>query len=71
MAKDIPDWTDDELIAAAQAGLKRQGAVVESMRRLRNGINEFKDSSEKYSRRMEWLTGAVLLLALVQLIGRL
>jgi hypothetical protein len=43
-----------------------QGAQVEAMRRLRTTIEVFSDSSDRYSRRMLWLTIVLLLLTLVQ-----
>jgi hypothetical protein len=55
-AKPWKDWTDDELADAAQQGMYGQGAQVEAMRRLRTTIEVFSDSSDRYSRRMLWLT---------------
>lgn len=65
-AKPWKDWTDDELADAAQQGMSGQGAQVEAMRRLRTTIEAFSDSSDRYSRRMLWLTIVLLLLTLVQ-----
>jgi hypothetical protein len=59
------DRTDDELFAAAEAGLKGQGAVVEAMRRLRNALDDLRQSSDKYSRRMLWLTIVLTVLTVV------
>jgi hypothetical protein len=65
-AKPWKDWTDDELADAAQQGMYGQGAQVEAMRRLRTTIEVFSDSSDRYSRRMLWLTIVLLLLTLIQ-----
>jgi hypothetical protein len=65
-AKPWKDWTDDELANAAQQGLTGQGAPVEAMRRLRTTIETFSKSSDRYSRRMFWLTIVLLVLTLVQ-----
>ena len=49
-------WTDDQLIAEAESGLRGQGAMVEAMRRLRMSVDGFSRSSDTYSRWMFWLT---------------
>jgi hypothetical protein len=55
------DWSDRELVAAAEQGLHGSGALVESMSRLRT-------SNDTYSRRMFWLTVVLLLLTIVQVL---
>ena len=59
-AKPWKDWTDDELADAAQQGMTGQGAQVEAMRRLKESIVTFSGSSDRYSRRMLWLTIVLL-----------
>jgi hypothetical protein len=68
-AKPWKDWTDDELADAAQQGITGQGAQVEAMRRLKESIVTFSGSSDRYSRRMLWLTIVLLILTLVQAIA--
>jgi len=68
-AKPWKDWTDDELADAAQQGMTGQGAQVEAMRRLKESIVTFSGSSDRYSRRMLWLTIVLLILTLVQAIA--
>jgi hypothetical protein len=68
-AKPWKDWTDDELADAAQQGMTGQGAHVEAMRRLKESIVTFSGSSDRYSRRMLWLTIVLLILTLVQAIA--
>jgi hypothetical protein len=60
------DLPDDQLAKIAQDGLQGQGAPVEAMRRLRIAIERASAESDKYSRRMYWLTVVVTLLTLVQ-----
>ena len=56
------EWSNEELIHAAEQGLHGSGAIVESMCRL-------KASNDNYGRWMFWLTVALTGLAAVQLIG--
>jgi hypothetical protein len=63
------NWTDDELAAAADTGLRGQGAAVEALRRLRDRLDLFSASSDKYSRRMFWLNIILAVLTLVQAIA--
>jgi hypothetical protein len=60
------DLPDDQLAKIAQDGLQGQGAPVEAMRRLRIAIERASSESDKYSRRMYWLTVVVTLLTLIQ-----
>jgi hypothetical protein len=59
--------TDDELFAAAEAGLKGHGAVVEAMRRLRNTLDALRRSNDRYSKLMSFLTIVLTILTAVQL----
>jgi hypothetical protein len=61
-------WTDDRLTAEAESGLRGQGALVEAMRRLRESVDRFSTSSDTYARRMLWLTIAIGILTLVQVV---
>jgi hypothetical protein len=63
------DWTDDELAREAEIGSRGQGAVVESTRRLRDRVDAFSASSDKYSARMLWLNIILTVLTLVQVIA--
>ena len=63
------DWTDDQLFAEAQVGLKGGGPAVESMRRLRESIDRFSISSDRYSKRMLWLTVVLMVLTALQAIA--
>ena len=58
--------TDDEL-AAAEWGLRGQGALVEAMRRLRNTLDALRRSNDRYSRLMLFLTIVLTILTAVQL----
>lgn len=61
----------DKLVVDAQDGMRGGGAHVEAMRRVVLSVNRFSDSSDKYSRRMWWLTIAIGFLAVVQTIPAL
>jgi len=58
MSNPLREWDWDELTKAAQDGLKGAGATVEAMRR-------FVESSDKYSKRLVWLTGVLVVLTIV------
>jgi hypothetical protein len=61
--------SDQQLAKIAQDGLQGQGAPVEGMRRLREAMERASESSDRYSRRMFWLTVIITLLTAVQLVG--
>jgi hypothetical protein len=67
--KSWKDKTDDELAKEAHAGRVGQGGVVESIRRLRDSVDAFSASSDKYSARMFWLNIILAVLTLVQAIA--
>jgi hypothetical protein len=56
MSMNWPDQTDQQLADEAQTGLRGQGAIVESNRRLRNSINAMRRSTDRYSGVMVFLT---------------
>jgi hypothetical protein len=45
-----------------------EGSLIEAVRRLANSIDRASESSDRYSRRMLWLTWAIVVLTIV-LIG--
>jgi hypothetical protein len=53
------DQSDDDLLNKAQEGMKGQGALVESMRRLRKSIDGLRESSDRYSK---WVVGLTIVL---------
>jgi hypothetical protein len=61
--------SDQELAKIAQDGLQGQGAPVEAMRRLRVALESARESSDKYSRRMFWLTVIITVLTAVLMVG--
>jgi hypothetical protein len=66
------EWTrlsDQQLAKVAQDGLQGQGAPVETMRRLRVALERAGESSDRYARRMFWLTVIITLLTAVQAIS--
>jgi hypothetical protein len=66
------EWSrlsDQQLTKVAQEGLQGQGAPVEAMRRLRTALERAGESSDRYSRRMFWLTVIVTMLTAVQAIS--
>jgi hypothetical protein len=66
MTINLSDKTDDELIAEAQSGQERsQMVAVEVARRLRNSIDALRQSTDKYSRLLVWLTGVLTVLTAV------
>jgi len=67
--KSWPEWNDEELANEAQIGIRGQGAVVESTRRLRAQLEAAGESSDVYSRRMWWLNIILAFLTLVQVIA--
>ena len=62
------ECTDVELIGEAEYRTG-QGAIVEAMRRLRQSIERFSASSDRYSRRMLWLNIVLTVLTLIQVIA--
>jgi hypothetical protein len=66
MTINLSDKTDDELIAEAQSGQERsQMVAVEVARRLRNSIDALRQSTDKYSLLLVWLTGVLTVLTAV------
>jgi len=68
------DWTDEQLITAAQQGHSSQGAVVEMMRRLRDAIVALDSTTSKQqtvvirlTKVLVWLTAIMLLAVLAQI----
>ena len=57
--------SDDELFAAAEAGLKGMGSLVEAMRRLKVSNDALRRSTEIYGTWMIFLTVVLALLTLV------
>ena len=69
MSNEWAELSDQELAKIAQDGLQGQGAPVEAMRRLRVAMERASESSDRYSRRMLWLTVIVTVLTAVQVVG--
>jgi hypothetical protein len=65
MNKSWTEWTDDELASEAQAGLRGQGAVVETSRRLIIAIRKLDDSATRLSRWLVALTVVLVILTAV------
>jgi hypothetical protein len=66
------EWSrlsDQQLAKIAQDGLQEQGAPVEAMRRLRLALESAGQSSDRYSRRMFWLTVIIAVLTAIQAIS--
>lgn len=61
MSNQFRDWDWDQLTRTAQDGVKGAGATVEAMRR-------FVESSDKYSTRLVWLTGVLVVLTVALVI---
>ena len=69
MSNEWAELSDQELAKIAQDGLQGQGAPVEAMRRLRVAMERASESSDRYSRRMLWLTVIVTVLTAVQVVS--
>jgi hypothetical protein len=67
MGKEWKDWTDEELANEAQAGVRGQGALVEAMRRLRDGSIEQQNTANRLATKIYWLTWAMLAAVVVQI----
>jgi hypothetical protein len=66
------EWTrlsDEQLAKIAQDGMQGQGAPVEAMRRLKAALERAGQSSDRYSRRMFWLTVIITILTAIQAIS--
>lgn len=64
---DFKKATDEELIQEAQTGFRGQGAVVESMVRLRNSIERLNRTTSNYSIALIILTLLLFITALIQI----
>ena len=64
MEKEQKDWTDDDLVNAAQQGMTGQGSVVEMMRRLKDVTIKLENTTTKQQRTMIWLTIFIAVLTL-------
>ena len=65
----MAEWSDfgwKQLADEAQAGMRGQGALVESMHRLTDQLAAFSKSSDRYSSRMFWLNIILLMLTVLQ-----
>jgi hypothetical protein len=69
MSINWPEQTDEQLANEAQTGLRGQGAVVESNRRLRNTIAALRESTATQASTLIRLTWAIVALTLAMLLG--
>lgn len=69
MTRPHDQWTWEELIKSAQDGLKRSGAAIEAMRRVVVSVDAFSQSSDRYSKRIWWLSVVIGVFAAVQAVA--
>src|SRR5215217_944421 len=67
--KEWRELTREELNNEAQAGLKGQGAVTETMFRLQQSIDQASGANDTTARQMWWLTVVIGFLTLVQAVA--
>ncbi len=69
MSDEWAKLSEEQLTRVAQDGMQGQGAPVEAMRRLRVALERAGESSDRYSRRMLWLTVIITVLTTIQAIS--